>query len=98
MYESIGEKFGLMDSFIVAIVSIILVFVVLSVIIGICGFISKVIVNIENRNRINPRIENKILEEDEDAVAATIVASIDFYKENKKKAKLIRIIRSKEEE
>ena len=98
MYESIGENFGLIDSFVVAIVSVILVFVVLSVIIGVCGLISKVIISIENRNKINPRVENKLLEEDDDAIAATIVASIDFYKETNKKAKLIKITRSKEEE
>ena len=38
---------------------------------------------IDNKKHIHPRVENKLLDEDEDAVVATIVASMDFYKETK---------------
>ena len=55
------------------------------------------IIKIDNKKNINPRIENKILNEDEDAVVATIVASMDYYKQTKKKARLISITREKEE-
>lgn len=97
MYTPVGNEFGLIDSLIVALISIIIVFFVLTVIIGIASVFSKFIVFMNNKRYINPRIENKILEEDEDAVVATIVASIDYYSETKKKARLVSIKREEEE-
>lgn len=97
MYVPVGDKFAFVDSIIVAIISIVIVFAVLAIIIGVSSIFSKIIVYIDSKKNINPRIENKLLEEDEDAVVATIVASMDFYKETKKKARLVKITRSKEE-
>ncbi len=97
MYTPIKGNFGLLDSLIISVISILIVFLVLITIIAIAGLFSKIIVSIDNKKKINPRIENKLLEEDEDAVAATIVASIDFYNETKKHAKLVSISRSKED-
>lgn len=97
MYTPIGEEFTFLDSVIVTIVSIVMVFLVLILIIGIASVFSKVIIAINNKKNINPRSENKLLQEDEDAVVATIVASMDFYRETKKNARLVSITRDKED-
>ena len=97
MYTPVGENFGFIDSIIVAIIAIIIVFIVLIVIIAIASVFSKIIININNKKNINPRIENKLLDEDEDAVVATIVASIDYYNETNKHARLVSITRDEEE-
>lgn len=97
MYTPIGDEFGLLDSFVVAIVAILIVFLVLTSIITIASVFSKIVVKVNARKNINPRVENKLLEEDEDAVVATIVASMDYYKETKKNARLVRITRDEEE-
>ena len=54
-------------------------------------------ININKKTNINPRIENKLLDEDEDAIVATIVASMDYYRETKKHAKLVSITREEED-
>lgn len=97
MYTPIGDEFGLLDSLVVAVVAILIVFLVLTIIIAISSAFSKIIVKVNARKNINPRVENKLLEEDEDAVVATIVASMDYYKETKKNARLVRITRDEEE-
>lgn len=97
MYTPIGNEFGLLDSIIVAVIAIIIVFLVLSLIVAIASIFSKIIINIDKRKNIKPRIENKLLEEDEDAVVATIVASMDYYIETKKHARLVSITREEEE-
>ena len=96
MYTPIGEKFGFLDALVVTIIAIILVFLVLSLIILISSVFSKMTINIENKKYIKPRLENKILEEDEDAVVATIVASIDYYKETKKNARVVSVVKEEE--
>lgn len=97
MYTPIGNEFELVDSLIVALIATIIVFLVLIFIIWISSIFSKIIVSINSKKYINPRLENKILEEDEDAVVATIVASMDYYRETKKNARLVSI-RCEEEE
>ena len=52
--------------------------------------IDKVIIKVDSKKNINPRVENKILEEDEDAVVAAMVASIDYYYETKFNDQLIK--------
>ena len=97
MYSPIKETFGLVDSLIVAFIAIIIVFVVLMVIIIVTGLFSKIITKVESKKNICPRIENKLLSEDEDAVVAAIVASMDYYNETKKNARIVSITREKEE-
>ena len=97
MYTPINGDFGFLDSIIVAAISIVIVFLVLALIIVITSVFSKCIVFLDNKKNINPRVENKLLDEDEDAVAAVVVASIDFYNETKKHARLVSITRTKEE-
>lgn len=96
MYTPIGENFGIIDSLIVALIAVFIVFSVLTTIIFITGIFSRVIIEIDNKKNINPRIENKLLEEDEDAIVATIVASMDYYNETKKNARLVSITREEE--
>lgn len=97
MYTPINSTFSIIDALLVAAISVLLVFLVLITIIFITHLGSKIIIYNDNKNKINPHSQNKLLDEDEDAVAATIVASIDFYKETKKHAKVVSITRSKEE-
>lgn len=96
MYTPINDSFGFVDSIIVTLIAILIVFLVLLVIIVISSLFSKIIVSINNRKNINPRVENKLLDEDEDAVVATIVASMDYYNETKKHARLVSIKREEE--
>ena len=97
MYTPLNGEFGFLDSILVTLISILIVFLVLITIIVITSLFSKIIVMIKSKKDINPRIENKILDEDEDAVAAAVVASIDFYNETKKHGRLVSITRTKEE-
>ena len=97
MYTPIKEPFGLLDSLIVAFIAITIVFIVLAIIIIVSGCFSRAIIKIDNKKNINPRIENKLLEEDEDAVIATIVASMDYYREKGKNARLVSITRERED-
>ena len=96
MYTPMNGSFGLLDSLIVALVAINIVFAVLTVIIAISGCFSKVVIKMNNKKNINPREENKLLEKDEDAVVATIVASMDYYNETKKNARLVSVTREEE--
>ena len=93
MYTPIGETFNFVDSLIVAAISILIVFLVLITIILITSLFSVVLVKVNNKNNINPRLENKLIDEDEDALAAAIVASIDYYNETKQHAKLVSVTR-----
>jgi len=91
IYPNRGDAFTIVDSLIVSAIAILVVFVVLIIIILICGGFSKGIDKIEELTEIKPRPENKLLEEDEDAVAAALVATIDFNKETGKDARLVSI-------
>ena len=97
MYTPVNEVFSLFDALMVSIISIVIVFAVLIFIIVVASVFSSVIVNVNKRKYINPRVENKILEDDEDAIAAVVVASIDYYNETKKHAKLVSITKVEEE-
>ena len=87
------EKIGVADSLLVAIIAIVIVFLVLSIIIFITYLFQKGIEVIEKKTKILPRKENEILNSDEDAVVATLVATIEFHKETGKDAKVISIKR-----
>ena len=97
MYKPLNGEFSFLDSFIVTLISVSIVFLVLITIIVITNLFSKLIIASDNKKNINPRMENKILDEDEDAVAATVVASIEFYNETKKHGRLVSVTRIKEE-
>ena len=87
------SSFSIVDSLLVSAIAIIMVFAILLIIILISGGFSKGLELVDKKTKINPREENKILESDEDAVVASLVATIDFHKETKKNARLVSIKR-----
>jgi len=91
LYPNRGVNFSVVDSLIVSAIAIVVVFVVLIIIIAVCGGFQKGIEKVEATTQINPRPENKILETDEDAVAAVLAATIEFNKETGKDARLVSI-------
>lgn len=91
VYEDNDVNFG--NSILISLVAILIVFLILVIIILVSGAFSKAINSAIAKNNILPREENKILAEDEDAVAAALVATIDFYNSEKKDAKLVSIER-----
>ena len=68
-------------------------FTLRTIIIFITYLFQKGIEVIEKKTKILPRKENEILNSDEDAVVATLVATIEFHKETGKDAKVISIKR-----
>ena len=97
MYTPIGNEFNIIDALFVTIISVAIVFIVLVLIIAISSIFSQIIMKIEKKNKINARIENKLLDEDEDAVVATIVASMEFYNETKTHPRVVGVSRHREE-
>lgn len=91
VYQDSDVDFG--NSLLIALIAILIVFLILVIIVLVSGAFTKVLRSIEKKNNICPREENKILETDEDAVAAALVATIDFYRSEKKDAKLVSIKR-----
>ena len=94
IYDAVWEdisNFDVVDSLIVALIAILLVFLVLIIIILVTTIIQKSMDGIEAKTKILPKKENQILEEDPDAVAAALVAVIDFHKETGKNAEIISI-------
>lgn len=91
VYPHRGDEFTIVDSLIVSGIAIAVVFVVLIVIILVCGAFQKGIDKVDACTRILPKEENKLLEEDEDAVVAALTATIDFHKETGKDARLVSI-------
>ena len=87
------ESIGLGESLLIALIAIVIVFLVLLIIILVTGVFQKGIEVVEKKTQILPREENAILSEDEDAVIATLVATIEFYKETGKDARIVSIKR-----
>jgi Na+-transporting methylmalonyl-CoA/oxaloacetate decarboxylase gamma subunit len=69
-------------------VAVLFVFAVLIIIILVSGGFSKGIALHDKKTKILPREENAILDEDEDAAVAALVATIEFNKETKENARL----------
>ena len=84
---SIGE------AFLIALVAILIVFLVLAIIISVTWGMQKGMEKIDAKTNILPREENKILNEDENAVVAALVASMDFYRETGKEVRIVSIKR-----
>ena len=83
--------FTVVDSLVVALVAILLVFLVLTIIILVTTGIQKGMEAVEAKTKILPKKENEILDEDPDATVAALVAVIDFHKETGKDAEIISI-------
>ena len=87
------ENFTFIDALLVSGIAILIVFAVLIVIILVSGGFSKVLEGYTKKTKICPKPENAILDEDEDAVAAALAATIDFNRETGKDARLKSITR-----
>ena len=78
----------IVEVLLISLICILIVFLILTLIIGVCSLSTKGVEVVNAKTHINPKEENKILEEDEDAVAASLVATIEFNKETDKNARL----------
>ena len=84
------------DALLIALVAILIVFLVLAVIIFITWSLQKGMEKVDAKTNILPREENKILSEDENAVAAALVATMEFYRETGKDVRIVSIKRIEE--
>ena len=81
------------EAFLIAVVAILIVFFVLAIIIFITWVMQKGMEKIDAKTNILPREENKILSEDENAVVASLVATMEFYRQTGKDVRIVSIKR-----
>ena len=81
------------EAFLIAAVAILIVFLVLGVIIFVTWAMQKGMEKIDAATNILPREENKILEEDPNAVIASLVATMEFYRETGKDVRIVSVKR-----
>ena len=81
------------DALLIALVAILIVFAVLAIIIFVTWSMQKGMEKIEAKTNILPREENKILSEDENAVVAALVATMEFYRETGKDVRIVSVKR-----
>ena len=81
------------DALLIALVAILIVFTVLAIIIFVTWSMQKGMEKIEAKTNILPREENKILSEDENAVVAALVATMEFYRETGKDVRVVSVKR-----
>ena len=81
------------EAFLVALVAILIVFLVLGIIIFVTWVMQKGMEKIDAATNILPREENKILNEDPNAVVAALVATMEFYRETGKDVRIVSIKR-----
>ena len=87
------DKMSVGEALLVALVAIIIVFLVLSIIILFTFLLQKSMEKIDAKTNILPKEENKILSEDENAVVAALVATMEFYRETGKDVRIVSIKR-----
>ena len=87
------ENMSIGEAFLVALVAIIIVFMVLAIIILVTWVMQKGMEKIDAKTNILPREENKILSEDENAVVAALVATMEYYRETGKDVRIVSIKR-----
>ena len=90
---SVSSNLNAGQALLIAIIAILIVFLVLSVIIFVTWVMQKSMEKIDAKTNILPREENKILSEDENAVVAALVASMEFYRETGKEVRIVSIKR-----
>ena len=88
-----SENMTVGEAFLVALIAIFVVFLVLVIIIFVTWILQKSMEKIDAKTNILPREENKILSEDENAVVAALVASMEFYRETGKEVRIVSIKR-----
>ena len=84
------------EALLIALIAILIVFLTLLIVIFATWAFQKGYDTVRKKTTISPRPENKILEEDPDAVVALLVATIDFHKTTGKDSRLLSISRLKE--
>lgn len=84
------------QAFLIALIAMAIVFLTLIIIILATWLIQKGYTVVLKKTTISPRPENKILEEDEDAVVAALAATIDFHREFGKDARIVSITRTED--
>ena len=87
------ESMTIGEAFLVALVAILIVFLVLGIIIFVTWVMQKGMEKIDAATNILPREENKILNEDPNAVVAALVATMGFYRETGKDVRIVSIKR-----
>ena len=87
------DKMNVGEAFLVALVAILIVFMVLAIIILVTWAMQKGMEKIDAKTNILPREDNKILSEDENAVVAALVATMEFYRETGKDVRVVSIKR-----
>ena len=91
-----GSDVSVPEALLIALIAILIVFLTLVVIILATGGFQKGYDAVLKKTTISPRPENKILENDKDAVVAALVATIDFHRETGKDARIVSITRTEE--
>ena len=87
------ENIGVVEALLIALIAIVIVFLVLGIIIFVTFMFQKGLESVDTKTSILPRKENEILNIDEDAVIATLVATIEYYKETGDDARIVSITR-----
>ena len=82
------ETVSVPDALLISLIAILIVFGALVVIIAVTALIELATTTVLSKTTIMPRKENRILTEDKDAVVAVLVATIDFYNETGKEARV----------
>ena len=93
---SVSNDLNAGEALLIAVISILIVFLVLSVIIFVTFLLQKSMEKINAKTNILPQEENKILSEDENAVIASLVATMEFYRETGKDVRIVSIKRIEE--
>ena len=91
-----NEPVNVGNALLIAIIAIFIVFLVLSIIILFTFLLQKSMEKINAKTNILPKEENKILSEDENAVVASLVAVMEFYRETGKDVRIVSIKRIEE--
>lgn len=85
------ESIGVGEALLIALIAIVIVFLALTIIILITTGFQKGMEYIDKKTTIMPRKENEILNSDEDAVVAVLVATIEHHRQTGKDARVISI-------
>ena len=91
-----NEPVNVGNALLIAIIAIFIVFLVLSISIFITWLLQKSMEKINAKTNILPKEENKILSEDENAVVASLLAVMEFYRETGKDVRIVSIKRIEE--
>jgi len=87
------ENLTLGTAALLSVIAIVLVFFILALLIFVCSLFQKGMEVVDAKTSIQPKPENAILSEDNDAVVAVLAATIDFHKETGKEPEVISVSR-----